>query len=337
MNDLLDRILEFENLRAAWEHVRTRGQTPGVDDWSARRFARHWEENLRALDDEVRSNHYQPQRLRVRYIPKTSPRQTPERGGRREREGYRRLGIPTLRDRILQRAALNVLEERIDGKFLGCSYGYRPRRSLFHAVAALLSYRDRGFLWVLDADIDNCFDSLDHGVLHDLLPRYVVDPRVLRLMDQWLAVGAVSPGRRTSSQPGQANPAPQPRPVKGVSQGMPISPLLCNIYLHELDWRLTLRARRPLVRYADDFVVLARSEVEAERSRELAAGYLDQLKLRLKPEKTRITCFDQGFDFLGVHFEGDSYSYTWEDKQIEVTGGMGPLWSMRDYFPHGYG
>lgn len=337
MSDLLERILAFENMCTAWEHVRTRGQTPGVDDWSVRRFARSWEENLRVLCDEVRANRYQPRRLRVRYIPKKAV-ETRTPGASNPVRAYRRLGIPTLRDRILQRAALNLLDTRIDGKFLGCSYGYRPRRSLFHAVAALLNYRERGFRWVLDADIDNCFDSLDHGVLHNLLPRYIVDPRVLRLVAQWLEVGAVDRGPRPRQARAGTEITAQPPtgPQRGVSQGMPISPLLCNIYLHELDWRVTLRARRPLVRYADDFVVLARSQAEAERSRELIARYLDELKLHLQPAKTRITSFDQGFDFLGVHFEGDRYSYTWQNKQIEVTGGKGPLWQMWDYFPHGY-
>jgi group II intron reverse transcriptase/maturase len=214
---------------------------------------------------------------------------------------------------------LQVLMQRFEGKFLSCSYGYRPKRSLYHAVGAVIRYRDRGHGWLLDADIDNCFDSLDHGVLWPLIEQEVWDPAVLRLLGQWLEVGVVD--RKNG---------------KGVSQGMPISPLLCNIYLHELDVRLALRARRALVRYADDFVVLERSREEAERCWELTDGYLAEIKLALKPAKTAIATFDEGFDFLGVHFQGDSYSYTWEEKRIEVSGGMGPLWSLWDYFPHGY-
>ena len=91
-----------------------------------------------------------------------------------------------------------------------------------------------------------------------------------------------------------------------------------------------------MVRYADDFIVLAHTQEEAERSQELVAGYLEQIKLQLEPAKTRVTSFDDGFEFLGVRFDADSYHYTWQDKQIEVTGGPGPLWSLWDYFPHGY-
>lgn len=305
MAELLDRILDFDNVKAAWEHSRGKGQTPGVDDWSLRRFGRNWEENLRGLIADVRANRYQPKKLRVRYVPKRSG-------------GQRRLGIPTLRDRILQRAALQVLEWRWERKFLQCSYGYRPKRSLFKAVGAVIRYRDRGLRWLLDADIDECFDSLSHEVLWPLIEKEVWEAPVLRLLEQWLEVGMVDRKRRL-----------------GLSQGMPVSPLLCNVYLHEFDWRMA-RGRRPLVRYADDFIILAPSEVQAAAAKGLTAVWLEELRLTLEPAKTRITSFDEGFQFLGVHFQGDSYRYTWEGREIEVSGGMGPLWSLWEYFPHGY-
>lgn len=326
MATTLDQILAFENVTAAWDHVRTKGKTPGVDDWGARRFARHWEENLRSLIGEVRANTYQPSQLRVRYVPKKRAagvaglrvRNSPP--DPRDSQYYRRLGIMTIRDRVLQRAALQVLEWRFERKFLACSYGYRPKRSLFKAVAAILHYRERGHGWLLDADIDNCFDSIDHGVLWPLIEQEVSEPPVLRLLEQWLDVGMVDRDARI-----------------GISQGMPISPLLCNVILHEMDWRLAARARRALVRYADDFIVLARTEIQAYECFGLVEKYLTPLKLVIEPDKTRITSFDQGFDFLGVHFQGDSYSYAWEDKQIEVSGAHAPPpWALWDYFPHGY-
>jgi group II intron reverse transcriptase/maturase len=218
----------------------------------------------------------------------------------------------------LQRATLQVLEWRFERKFMSCSYGYRPKRSLFHAVGAVLRYRDRELFWVLDADIDNCFDSLDHDILWTLVLQEISDPAVLRLLAQWMDVGMVD--RKHG---------------RGISQGMPISPLLCNIYLHELDWRL-VRGRWALVRYADDFIILSWSRAEAERCYYIVADILAELKLALEPDKTQITSFDDGFEFLGVTFDTDSYSYTWEDKRIEVRGNRGPLWSMWDYFPHGY-
>jgi CRISPR-associated protein Cas1 len=116
---------------------------------------------------------------------------------------------------------------------------------------------------------------------------------------------------------------------------MPIAPLLSNLYLHEMDRRL-VHLRWALVRYADDFIVLTRDRDSAERCRYLVAEVLADLKLKFQPEKTRITSFDEGFEFLGVAFDQSSYTYTWQDKKIRVHGRRGPLWSMWRYFPHGY-
>ncbi len=305
MAALLEQVLAFENVQAAWEEVSKGGKTPGVDNVSIRRFARRWEENLRNLTADVRANRYRPSKLRVVFIPKRSG-------------GWRRLGIPTIRDRVLQRAVMQVLMQRYERKFLSCSYGYRPKRSVFHAVAAILKYKDRGFQWVLDADIDNCFDELDHDFLWSLLEADISDRQVLQLLDMWLDVGMVNRKEK-----------------KGISQGMPISPLLCNVYLHELDWRL-VKGRWTVVRYADDFIVLTRSEREVYRAYEVVERHLRAMKLRYEKSKTQITSFKQGFRFLGVEFDQEGYRYTWEGKRIKVTSGRGPLWSLWDYFPHGY-
>jgi group II intron reverse transcriptase/maturase len=217
---------------------------------------------------------------------------------------------------VLQRAALNELEWRLDRRFLSCSYGYRPRRGLRQAVAEILRLRDAGQTWVVDADIDDCFDSLDHTLLASLVRQAIDAPRVAALLDLWMAAG-----RRRR------------QPNRGIAQGMPISPLLCNLYLHEMDWAL-VRRRWNLVRYADDFVLCCGSRAEAERALDAVAQVLERLKLRLEPRKTGITSFDQGFDFLGVHFQGRAYTFTWEDKQIEVTG-PAPDW-LWSYAPRGY-
>ncbi len=305
MAQLLERILDFENMTEAWQETRRNGKTAGVDHWSVRRFQRHWERHLRDIIDLVRSNRYKPHKLRIRYIPK-------RRGGRR------RLAIPTVRDRVLQRATLQVLSPKLDRKFLSCSYGYRPGRSLFHAVAAILKYRDRKLTWVLDADIDDFFSSVDLALLQRLIAQNVRDPQALHLLQLWLDVGMVDKKRK-----------------KGIAQGMPISPLLSNLYLHEMDKRL-VHLRWALVRYADDFIVLTYSRADAERCQGVVADILAGLKLRFEEEKTRITSFDEGFEFLGVAFDRDSYAYTWQDKRVEVHGSRGPLWRMWDYFPHQY-
>jgi len=293
---LLERILSMENLTAAWEAVAGNEGMPGVDDVSIRRWHRNWEERLVNLATAVRQQRYKPKRLRVRYIPKGA-------GGRR------RIGIPTVTDRVLQRAALQVLLPRFERKFLSCSYGYRPGRSVAQAVAAVIRYRGRGFGWVVDADIDDCFHSLDHDLLTRLLEQEVADWRVLQLMHRWMDVGKPSRSQ-----------------ARGVALGMPISPLWANVTLHEMDWRL-VRNRWPLVRYADDFVVLARSHPQAQQALDLVAKTLEGLKLRLEPDKTCITSFGDGFDFLGVRFDRDSYSFLWKERRITVEGDFDWLWS----------
>ena len=298
MSDLLERILSLQNLTAAWEAVAANEGMAGVDDIGIRRWRRNWEERLVNLAAAVRQQRYKPKRLRVRHIPK--------RGG-----GRRRIGIPTVTDRVLQRATLQILLPRFERKFLSCSYGYRPGRSVAQAVAAVIRYRDRGFRWVVDADIDDCFHTIDHDVLTRLLEQEVADWRVLQVMRWWMDIG--QPGRRRA---------------RGVALGMPISPLWANVVLHEMDWRL-VRNRWPLVRYADDFVVLAQSRRQAEQALGLVARTLEGLKLRLEPSKTRITSFGDGFDFLGVHFDRDSYTFLWQERRITVEGEFDWLWSRR--------
>lgn len=300
---MFDAILAWPNLCLAWEKVADNRGSPGPDRVSIRRFARHWEENLRRLQELVAAGRYRPGRLRRVAIPK-------------RQGGQRLLSIPNVGDRIVQRAVLNVLERHLDRRFLSCSFGYRPRRGVRHAVREILRLRDAGQTWVLDADIDDCFDSLDHALLAELVRRNVDDPRVVVLVERWMAAG-----RRHR------------HPDRGIAQGMPISPLLCNLYLHELDWTLVKR-RWHLVRYADDFVICCASRGQAEQAQEVTAAALADLKLSLEPRKTRVTSFNQGFDFLGVRFQGDEYVFTWEDKRIAVSGDA-PEW-VWSYAPQGY-
>ena len=305
MQTLFNAILAFDNMKLAWDEVQDGGRTAGVDGWTALRFQRHWERHLWDLIADVRANRYKPSPLRIITIPK-------------RKGGSRRLGIPTLRDRILQRAALQVLSPRWDRQFLSCSYGYRPNRSLLQAVGAILRYRDRGLIWVLDADIDDFFNSVDLAILWGLIQKKVNEASVLRLLRQWLDIGVVHPHTQT-----------------GIAQGTPISPLFSNLFLHEMDWRL-VQARFTLVRYADDFIILGREREQVARARAFTAEILADLKLRFEPAKTRMTSFEQGFDFLGVRFEGDAYSYLWKEKRVEVQGGLQSLWHMHRYFPEGY-
>jgi len=300
---LARRVLAWENLEDAWERVADNRGAPGVDGVRIARFARNWEENLRRLRRLVWENRYKPSKLRRIAVPKS-------------RGGQRLLSIPTVADRVLQRAVLNVLDDVFERQFLDCSYGYRQGRGLRDAVQAILEHRDRGLVRVLDADIDECFDSLDHELLLGFLAEEVDDPLVMKLLRGWLRVG-----RRYRN------------PDRGIPLGSPISPLCCNVYLHRLD-EVLVRNRWALVRYADDFIVCCRTEAQVYQVRGLVKEVLEGMKLRLEPNKTQITSFEEGFDFLGVRFEGDTYSYLWERKRIEVEGPV-PRW-LWAYMPEGY-
>jgi len=286
---MIKQIVAQRNLEDAWNDVQAHKGAPGVDGVSVKRWGRNWEERLVRLRQAVLANTYAPAPLKRYSVPKKS-------GGRRY------LTNLTVTDKVLQRAVLNVLDGVFDPLFLPCSYGYRKGRSVANAVETICAHRDAGLVWVLDGDIDECFDSLEHGLLVEFLREQVDDPIVLRLIEGWLRVG-----RR------------DPNVARGIPLGAVISPLLCNVYLHRLDVALT-RAGWWLVRYADDFVALCRTEKEAYAAQSDAAAALAPIKLRLEPRKTAVTNFDAGFDYLGVHFERDEYSYLWEGKRITVEG-----------------
>ena len=304
---MIDRALDWRNLQAAWQAVESKKGGPGLDEVTLKRWGRNWRANLERLRAQVRTNTYRPTRpRRVRVLKK---------GGE-----YRAISILTVTDRVLQRATLNVLEGFFEGRFLNCSFGYRPRRSVADAVTAVVRSRERGRSWVLDADIDDCFDSLDHSLIEELIRPAVPDAIVRRLIHAWLQAGRPKKRREEVHARRSSSTAPgaQARDV-GVPQGAVISPLLCNVVLHELDTYLT-RAGWALVRYADDFVVLTSTEAGAHVARADVELALSHLRLRLNAAKTRVVSFEQGFRFLGVDFLGDAYSYVHNRKRLTVTG-----------------
>jgi len=299
---LMERILDADNMRRAWNAVAENAGMAGVDDVSVRRWWRNWEERLVALTRAVRANRYRPARLRVRRIPK------------KRRNEWRVLRIPTVTDRVLQRATLQAVQPLCEPWFLECSYGYRPGRGLKDAVQRILDLREGNREWVLDADIDECFDSIDHALLLSFVERDVPDPQVVRLIRRWIEGMHGARGRG-----------------RGIAMGSPLSPLLANLYLHRLD-RALGPWREGLVRYADDFVVLTVTQPEVEEVYEEVSAILERLELRYEPHKTRIASFDRGFTFLGVHFYRDTYTYTWHDKTIEVEGDRVD-WLFGEYGP----
>jgi group II intron reverse transcriptase/maturase len=301
---LIDRILQPGNMRAAWEEVAAKKGAAGVDGVSIKRWRRNWEERLVNLAAAVRANTYKPQPL--------------ERFTRPKPDGsLRHLANLTVTDKVLQRAALRVLDDHFDRQFLDCSYGYRQGRGVRDAVPAIIRYRDAGLQWVLDADIDECYDSFSHELMLEFVRQEVDDPIVLRLIEQWLRVG-----RR------------DPEEARGIPMGAVISPLLCNLYLHRLDVGLTERGYA-LVRYADDFCAFCAARAEAEAAWRDTEQILGAIRLCLEPHKTAITHFDEGFDYLGVHFYRDTYSFVAAGKRIEVEGDFDST-LFYDYVPEGY-
>ncbi|MGH8566479.1 MAG: reverse transcriptase domain-containing protein, partial [Gammaproteobacteria bacterium] len=275
MAALFDQITAMTTLLRAFDRVEENHGGPGVDGESVEDFGAQLESRLLALRKALRSESYRP-------IPLLQTRMAKAEGG------IRILRIPCVRDRVAQTAAALVLTPVLDPEFEDVSYGYREGRSVDQAVRRIMQLRDRGFRWVVDADIERYFDEIPSDKLLERLARHVSDERVLALVRQWLGAD-VHDGTQHY------------RMTKGVAQGSPLSPLLANLYLDRLD-EAHLRAGHKLVRFADDFVILCKSRPEAEQALDLAEAELRKMQLALNPIKTRITHFDHGFKYLGTIF-----------------------------------
>ena len=231
---------------------------------------------LNRLRQQLINGTYQPQPVRRYYVKKASGRDRP-------------ISIWAIRDRVLQRVIADYLTPIFEAMFLDCSYGFRPGRSVEDAVNTVVQYRDMGRRWVLDTDIEDCFGSIDLQFLLGQLEAVVETGWILQLVNQWLYAPIEGHKNRTA----------------GVSQGGVISPLLANLYLHRFDQMMTAALpRSKLIRFADDLVVLNRTKVEAIWSLAVARRSLENLRMKLNEDKTRVTNFDEGFDFLGVRFLG---------------------------------
>lgn len=289
---LYDRIYRSDVLWVAWERVRRNRGAAGVDGQSiAMVEAVGVEGFLEELGADLRAGRYRPRAVLRRYVPKADGRRRP-------------LGIPTVRDRVVQMAAKLVLEPVFEADFLPCSYGFRPKRGATMALEELRKRCNSGGRFVLEVDIRDYFGSIDHGKLMQLVAMRVSDRRVLKLLRQWLGAGVMEEGVES-------------RVVAGTPQGGVISPLLSNVYLHYLDllWTRHCSDLGTLVRYADDLVVVCGSRGDCEEAWRRVGLIVARLGLELHPVKTRmVDLFDggEGFDFLGCHLRKRMSGRIWE-------------------------
>ena len=298
--------IDLEWLKEAYKGVRKSGAT-GVDGVTAEEYEKDLEENLRSLLERFKSGSYYAPAVKRVYIPKGDGKKRP-------------IGIPALEDKILQRAVVMVLQPLYEVDFLEVSFGFRPGRSVHDALEALRkAAMDMGGCWVLEVDIKSYFDTVEHASLREFVGKRVRDGVILRIIGKWLKAGVMEDGMIHY-------------PAEGTPQGGVISPLLSNIYLHEVldvwfeqEVRPHLEGKAALIRYADDYVVLCTSERDARRIEEVLPKRFGKYGLKIHEDKTRLLDFhrpkggqgkSETFDFLGfTHYWGKTRKGGWAVKR----------------------
>lgn len=277
-HSLYGQILQDRKIMEAWKQVKANHGSGGIDGVTIERFMEHEQENLDKLLEELRLKEYRPTPVRRVYIPKKNGKKRP-------------LGIPIVKDRIVQQVLTNILIPKYEaGIFHHWSVGYRPNRGVDSAMQIIIKNIEEGRNWIYDCDIKGFFDNIPHKRLMKVLNKCIADGTVLDLIWSWLKAGYMEDGKHMQSK-------------SGTPQGGVISPLLANIYLNELDWKLH-EAKIHFVRYADDFLLFAKTEEEIERAGKIAREVIQSLGLEMAMDKTKVVDFkNDDFTFLGFDFK----------------------------------
>jgi RNA-directed DNA polymerase len=276
---LIDKVYRPSTLQAAWQQVKANKGAAGIDRQSVERFAANEQVYLSELAKALEQGKYQPQAVRRVEIPKAGGKTRP-------------LGIPTVKDRIVQTAVKRVMEPILEKEFLPMSYGFRPGKGCKDALREVDGCLKEGYTHVVDADLKGYFDSIPHELLKTRIEEHISDGRLLQLLASWLQQDIVRDVERWT-------------PTAGTPQGAVISPLLANLYLHPLDVKMSELGYR-MVRYADDFVILCQTASQAQAALEEVQAWVEENGLTLHPDKTHVgNCLEsgQGFEFLGYRFE----------------------------------
>lgn len=281
---LYQQIWNKSKLIIAFKQVKRNKGSYGVDRISLKQYERNLEKHIVQTSRLLQQERYQPLPVKRVWIPKADDRKRP-------------LGIPTVRDRMVQQAVLTAIEPMFEPVFAKASYGFRPNKSALEAVSKVQQYLDQGYNQIFEADIEDFFSQVNHDRLIARIRVKVKDRKVRRLIGSFLKAGVMEEGKHRKE-------------ITGTPQGGVISPLLANIYLNDFDHKI-VKAGLKLVRYADDFVILCKNENQAVYACKKSKAILTSIGLKLKPTKTGIVNYGQGFEFLGYRFQQYHGNYKW--------------------------